>query len=237
MSAIIQRGRLNPAEAGSATPPPSFLMHPWFANILALSVLFTGIGVKAGTSGGETVTWNRGASAWVQLHAELHRVRDTGAGKVPGTDATTVTDAIPWADARLAEITGAFWQFSIPWVVCLVFSMVAASVMSVGCLLQVMTLARQIGTINQEVTRVKTGSGAAGGSTSSALASGLARKEGLVRVLRNVIATSVALSISMLGYVVSCIVGELASNRTRIFQRHRGEPYHPPFAPPCAKPN
>ena len=76
-----------------------------------------------------------------------------------------------------------------------------------------------------EKARVKTasGTGPETSSTNSDLTANLVRREGLTRVLKNVIETMITLILSMIGYVVSCIVGELASNRTPIFEIHKGQ--------------
>ena len=223
VSAVLQASRLSSADGGTGARGAIVVVRPWLVNIFALIVLFTGIGVMAGTAGSETVTWNRGSDAWNLLHAWLVQNFHSNAGAAG--DAATVTGAIPLADTWLNEMTTAFWRYSIPWIVCLVFSALTALVMSVACLVQVVTLSRQIGAINRDIRRAKMGSGLSvgPGSTTSSTAAGLERKRGLVGVLRNVIATSVALTVSMLGYVVSCVIGELDSNRTAIFQRHKGE--------------
>ncbi len=225
ISAVLQASRLSTSDGQGTARGAITFVRPWLANLIGLVVLLAGIGVMAGTAGASTATWNKGSAAWNILHEELHLARDGGAGDAGG-DASTVLGAIPQADAWLATMSDAFWRFSIPWIVCLVFSAVTAGVMAVACVVQVATLSRQIGAINVEVEKVKTASGTGTGSTSSTLTANIERKEGLVRVLRNVIATSIALALSMIGYVVSCIVGELASNRTPIFEIHKGK-YRP----------
>jgi hypothetical protein len=222
VSAVLQASRLSTSDGQGTARGAITFIRPWLANILGVAILLAGIGVMAGTSGGETVTWNRGSDTWNVLHYSLHEAVEDGLGAAGG-GADAVLAAIPQADDWLDQMTDAFWRFSIPWIVCLVFSAVAAVVMGMACVVQVVTLSRQINSINTEVRRVKTASGTGTGSTSSSLTANLERREGLVRVLRNVIATSSVLALSMIGYVVSCIVGELASNRTPIFQIHRGE--------------
>ena len=219
MSAILQASRLNSANSSGAPRGAIIVLRPWLVNIFALVVLFAGMGVMAGTAGSETVSWNKGSDAWELLHAWLLNCLHINGGAPQ--DATFVTDNIPLANTWLEQMTVAFWRFSIPWIVCLVFSAFTALIMSIACFVQVVTLSKQIKAITREIVRTKTGSGA---STASSVTGGIERKKGLIRVLRNVIATSLTITLSMLGYVVSCVIGEINSNMTAIFQRHEGEP-------------
>ncbi len=218
LSAILASSRLNSADGSGGRGAIAFA-RPWLVNIFAIVVLLAGLGVMAGLAGSETVAWNKGSDAWELLHRWLLTCLHINNGAPQ--NAAFVTDNIPLADAWLEEMNIAFWRFSIPWIVCLVFSAFAALVMSVACLIQVLSLSRQIKAINMDIGRAKMGS--VQGSTLSSAAGGIERKKGLVGVLRNVIATSLTLTLSMLGYVVSCVIGEINSNMSTIFQRHKGK--------------
>lgn len=156
VSAVLQASRLSSADGSGSARGAILIIRPWLVNLLAVVVLLAGIGVMAGTSGRETVDWNHGSDAWNLLHAWLIQQFHANAGQAG--DATTVTNAIPLANTWLDQMTVAFWRYSIPWIVCLTFSALAALVMSVACFVQVLTLSRQIGAINREMRRVKTSS-------------------------------------------------------------------------------
>lgn len=99
--------------------------------------------------------------------------------------------------------------------------------MLIACAAQVYTLTAQIRSLNHEIRSARVSSiDSPQSSTNSTLGSNLERKRGLITVLRNVIVLSILLALSCLGYVASCIVGQLASNQTLIFRRYKGPLAH-----------
>ena len=93
---------------------------PVLVNFYFVIVLLTAIGVMAGTSGGETTDWNRGAGTWAVLHDSLLTAFQANAGATG--DASSVLARIPQANRWLGTMARAFWRFQMPWVVCLTFS-------------------------------------------------------------------------------------------------------------------
>jgi len=120
VAALLQANRLTSADGQTSIMGTHVWIPPWLVNFFFIIILLTAIGVMAGTSGGETTAWNRGAGAWSVLHDSLVVSFQSNAGAAG--DATAVLAMIPQADRWLSTMTKAFWRFQMPWIVCLTFS-------------------------------------------------------------------------------------------------------------------
>jgi hypothetical protein len=77
-------------------------------------------GAMSGVTGLATVKFNRGIDAWEALDKAIAAASITNAGR--SGDATTVLSAIPNADELVQQMSAAFWNFGIPYWICMAFA-------------------------------------------------------------------------------------------------------------------
>ncbi len=130
VAALLQASRLTSADGQTSVMGTHVWIPPFLVNAYFIIVLLVAVGVMAGTSGGETTTWNRGAGAWSVLHASLQEGLQANAGAAG--DASSVLARVPQADRWLGTMGRAFWRFQMPWIVCLTFSVSRAGRVACG---------------------------------------------------------------------------------------------------------
>ncbi|ORY61157.1 hypothetical protein BCR35DRAFT_334927 [Leucosporidium creatinivorum] len=200
------------------------LLNPAIVNVIFIAVMLMATGGMAAVAGWGCVRFNHGLDAYEQLTIALDEASSGNFESEGGAD--TVLAAIPRANELVHEMAFQWYHFEIPFGVCMSFALLAAVIMLVACAFQLRTLHGQINYLKVSMSSEEHSAQALREGSSAGSLEGRARKAGLVKVLRSVIATSLTLCASMGVYASVCVVGRGKSNVTPIFHRYKDGTMH-----------
>lgn len=197
-------------------------------NAYFICVLFTGCVAEIGISIAATLKYNRGIRSFNTLDKALALAQLMNAGAPGGS--SSVLSAVPDTDVLLQGIAKAIYKFELRKGVCITFAILAVVTMFSASFSQIKTLRGQIKLLRRSIGNLRASSqdGTSFQPVSLTLnfTADTERCEGLIRTLRNIIFTSVALCFSMLSFLSACVVGQLDFNSTPILHRFKTSTGH-----------